>query len=88
MIFAVGKELNSFDSFVPVVGAPSPAPVMLLERSTDKSLTNVRYTLVAKVMRELKPIILGLVKTFTLEELEPFRIPCAPMRVSLWRGSQ
>jgi hypothetical protein len=86
MVLTVGEELDSFDGFIPVIGIPWSTLVMLLESSTDKGLANVRYTLITKVMREFKPVVLGLIQALTLEKLEPLRVPCAPIPVSLRRA--
>lgn len=82
MIPTVGKQLDSFDGFIPVPGVPPSGLVMLLESSTNKGLTNIRYTLISEIVREFEPVVFGLVQSFTLEKFEPFRIPCAPTRVS------
>lgn len=81
MILTVGEKLDSFDSFVPVFGVPSPALVVLLESSTDEGFTDVRDALVAKIMRELQPMVISLLQTLTPNELQPFRVPCAPTQI-------
>lgn len=87
MIPTVGKQLDGFDGFIPAPGVPPSGLVMLLESSTNKGLANIRYTLISEIVREFEPVVFGLVQSFTLEKFEPFRIPCAPTRVSPLRGA-
>jgi hypothetical protein len=56
---------------------------MMHERSSDKSLANISNTFVAKVVCELKPIVLGLVPALSAKELETFWIPSTTGLVSL-----
>lgn len=82
VVLAIGEELDSFDCLIPIIGVPPPALVVLLESSTDESLTNVRQTLVSKIMGEFEPIVFSLIYALALKKLEAFRIPRTSTSVS------
>jgi hypothetical protein len=80
VVGAVGEELDSLDSLVPVSGVPRTALVMFLECSANEGFADVGDTLITQVVCELEPVVFGLVHALAAEKLQAFWVPCTTSR--------